>query len=76
MLRITTLHDQQTLKLDGKIRGQWAQLLESECRALLGAGQAVHLDCAGLTYTDEAGLEVVRRFQEQGVEVVYCPPLI
>jgi anti-anti-sigma regulatory factor len=64
------------LSVEGRITGEWAHLLERECRALLAANGAVRLDLRGVTYVDRIGVSVLSRLAEESVELVNCLPLI
>ena len=73
MLRITKISENEspvTLKLEGKLFDQWVALLEGECRALLRQKKTVLLDCAGVTYVDGEGVEMIRSLPPRNVRII------
>jgi ABC-type transporter Mla MlaB component len=62
-----------TLKLEGRVVGEWAALLNHECSDLLRSSIAVSLDLAGVGFVDRAGVEALGRLSRAGVEI-HCPP--
>jgi hypothetical protein len=75
VLRITHESGTQlriTLKLEGRVIGEWAALLERECSGFIRSRLAVSLDLAGVTFVDRAGVEAIGRLSQAGVEV-RCP---
>ena len=76
MLRITR-EDQSsaraTLKLEGFVAADWANLLEQVCLGLLREGTAVTLDLTSVRRVDGAGVEALERLGRAGVEI-HCPP--
>ena len=76
MLKITrteTNGKSVVLKLEGKIMRQWATLLDQECRTALKANHKVELDCAGVDYVDEQGLEVLKKLPTTKVTLISTP---
>jgi ABC-type transporter Mla MlaB component len=72
VLRITRekeTHLGVTLRLEGRVTGEWAALLERECSDRLRSGDSVRLDLAGVTFVDRSGVEVLERLSHAGVEV-------
>ena len=79
MLRLTRLDPaapEIAMCAEGQITGEWALLLERECRTLLAGDSAVRLDLAAVTYIDRTGVEVLTRLARGSVELVNCLPLI
>lgn len=64
------------LILQGRIVGEWAEVLESECLELGQAGLHVALDLSGVVFIGRLGFEVLDRLGRAGVEIKGCPPLI
>jgi anti-anti-sigma regulatory factor len=64
------------LCVEGQITGEWAHLLERECRALLATDGVVRLDLGAVTYVDRTGVNVLTRLARNSVELVNCLPLI
>jgi len=61
-----------TLKLEGRVVGEWSALLERECSDLLRSSVLVRLDLAGVGFVDRAGVEAFDRLSRAGVEI-RCP---
>ena len=79
MLRITpTVKNPETvcLKLEGKIFGEWVDLLGQECRSRLPEPGVIYLDFSDVSYIDSSGVEMVRKLLSDRIEVIECPPLI
>ena len=72
MMRITLAQvsdDRTTLRLEGSIGAEWADLLKRECSGLLHAGVSVTLDLSGVDFVDRLGVETLRRLGRGGVEI-------
>jgi hypothetical protein len=72
MLLITLEHasdDRATLRLEGSIGAEWADLLERECSTLLQDGLSVTLELAGVDFVDRLGVETLRRLGIRGVAI-------
>ena len=79
MLKITKTEINGTravFKLEGKITGQWAELLDGECRAELKNLNALELDCAGVDYIDEQGVEVLKNLPRKQVTLLSAPGFV
>jgi len=79
MFRITRLAEslsRVTLLLEGHIRSQWIDQLESEVSACLGAQQQVVLDFGGVSFVSPAGIELLRRLRGAGVQFLHCPAIV
>jgi hypothetical protein len=61
------------LRLEGSLAGEWASLLERECRDLSRSAAAVRLDLAGVGFVDRGGIEALRRLNRAGTEIC-CEP--
>ncbi len=75
MLRITLEEGSDaraTLRLDGSVAGEWATLLELECRGLLARRSAASVDLEGVGFVDRVGVEVLGRLARAGVQI-RCP---
>jgi hypothetical protein len=78
MLRITRLPDAADslhLRIEGRLVGDWVQLLETEV-APAAEGTALSLDLAGVEFADQRALALLQRLKEQGVAFVACSPLL
>ncbi len=76
MLRITREREtsaRATLRLEGFVAADWANLLEQVCLGLVREGNAVTLDLTGVRRVDCAGVEALERLGRAGVEI-HCPP--
>jgi len=76
MLKITKTDmngSRLVLKLEGKITGQWAELLDAECRAELRNRTSLELDCARVDFLDEKGVEVLRNLPRKQVTLISAP---
>ncbi len=79
MLRLTTIPSGtrgQTLKAEGRLMGEWADLLEAECRKLARETQPLELDMGGVIDVDTRGLEALRRLQQGPVTLTGCTPIL
>jgi ABC-type transporter Mla MlaB component len=75
-LRITRESESRfrvTLRLDGRLVGEWAVLLERECAALRRGSATVLIDLAAVRFVDLEGIAVLRRLDAAGTEI-HCPP--
>lgn len=75
MIRITQAGESRssaTLKVEGTVCGEDAELLERECRRLCRRGLAIVLDLSGVSYADDAGLSAVRRLRDGGLPLTGC----
>lgn len=78
MLRITRLHDDAgspSLRVEGRLVGDWVQLLEAEV-SLAAGGDSLSLDLSGVEFADQRARELLQRLTEQGVAFVACSPLL
>lgn len=60
------------LKLEGRLVGEWAALLDRECSALLRSSVSLELDLSGVSFVDRAGIDVLARLSLVGVEIRDC----
>jgi anti-anti-sigma regulatory factor len=79
MLRIT-LHDSPEalrFQLEGKLVGPWVSELEQSWKKAHSgrADRRVIFDLKDVTFIDEAGKELLRRFCHRGAEFIACEPL-
>lgn len=64
------------LVLQGRIVGEWADLLERECAALGRSGFRVDLDLSRAVFIGRSGFEALSRLSRAGVGIIGCSPLI
>ena len=79
VLNITRSHELPTrvvLRPEGRIVGDWVQVLEHEVRLLLQVGCEVRLDCSDVVFLGPSGAEMLLRIESDGVRITRCPPLI
>lgn len=76
ILRFDVVADWVVLILQGRIAGEWADLLERECLDLIQSGLRVVLDLSGVDLIGRSGLEVLGRLGRAGVRISGCTPLI
>ena len=75
MMRITFAHvsdERTTLRVEGSVVTEWADLLAWECAGLLHAGVSLTLDLSGVDFVDRRGVESLRQLGREGVEI-RCP---
>lgn len=79
MLRINTEPGsaaEVTLRVEGRLVGEWGPFLERHCRSLVSNSRTLRLDLAGVTYVDARGIDTLKRLTGVGVEFRSCPPII
>ena len=79
MLRITRLAEDSlhvTMLLEGQVRSQWVYQLDSIVNACVVAQQQVALDFRGVSFVSPAGIELLKRFRDDGVRFVNCPAIV
>ena len=76
MLRISTT-DSNVLRLEGRLAGQWIELLEEVCKGgTSGEDQVLTLDLSGVTFASKEGISLLQSLQDQGVKCVFCSPFL
>ena len=75
MIRITEIEEDTsvTLRVEGRIVGEWVDLLDTTCREVGDNGVGLTLDLSGVTFVSFAGLDVLRRLRGGGVAFHDCP---
>lgn len=80
MMRITVNHNEQpnttTMRVEGRIVGDWVDLLDSECRAVLQQRLRLTLDFSGVVGLDDHARRVVRQLRDEGVRITNQPRLL
>lgn len=79
MLRIEKVGEDEataTLRLEGKIVGQWVTTLEEECVRVLRGRKRLVLDFAGVTFIDGQGAATLARLGSERVQCVSCSPFV
>jgi anti-anti-sigma regulatory factor len=79
MLRITSYNESgiTTFKLEGKLTGEWVNVLRSYWRRVILTmnGNALRIDLAGLTWLDEDGRGLLGEMHRDGAELL-APSLL
>jgi anti-anti-sigma regulatory factor len=73
MLRISTA---VTLQLDGRLTGQWVNLLKGTCEARLKENAHVIIDMKNVSFVDRDGFVLLRSLADRGVELLNILPFI
>jgi hypothetical protein len=73
MLRITTKDTRRlrTFRLEGRLEGPWAALLDECLRKALNGGRGkapIRVDLSGVSYIDAGGKSVIVTMHDRGVE--------
>jgi ABC-type transporter Mla MlaB component len=79
MLRIsplTTLSDVRCLRVEGRLVGDWVEVLRVAVEQAEAQTTAVELDLAGVEFADSAALSLLLELAERGVKLVACSPLL
>ena len=77
MLKITrvVLSKQEiTLQLDGRVTGQWVELLRETAESVLNQGVRLNVDLTNISFIDCEGIALLRNLIERGVRHIN-PPL-
>ena len=77
MLKITrtVLSEKEiTLQLDGRVTGQWVQLLKDTAESVLRDGISLNVDLTNITFIDCGGIALIRNLIQRGVRHLN-PPL-
>jgi hypothetical protein len=78
MLRITRLASAAgppCLRVEGRLVGDWVQVLESEVSRASEA-DPLSLDLSGVEFADPRALALLERMTERGIQFVSCSPLL
>jgi ABC-type transporter Mla MlaB component len=76
MLKITRVAQSSqeiSLQLDGRVTGQWIELLSESADAVLEAGQRLTLDLKNVCFIDCEGLALIKTLMGRGVRQVNAP---
>lgn len=64
------------LIVEGRIVGEWSDVLEDECLKQIRSGLRVALDLSGVDFISRRGIEALDRLVRIGTEIRSCSPLI
>ena len=79
MMRITKIEEDRssvTLRVEGRIVSEWADVLEQECLKWLDRSGKVQLECTAVSYIDDRGVEVLKGLAQQHIRIIRCPVFI
>jgi len=77
MLKITSVglsEKEITLQLDGRVSGQWVELLRETAESVLNQGVRLNVDLKNISFIDCEGIALLRNLIERGVRHIN-PPL-
>lgn len=77
MLKITSVvvsEKEVTLQLDGRVSGQWIELLRETAESVLKQGARLNVDLKNISFIDCDGITLLRNLIERGVRHIN-PPL-
>lgn len=62
--------------LEGRVVGEWVQVLNEECNAMLAKHHKLSLDLSHVSFVDQDGAALLRRLAARNVQFIHCPALI
>jgi ABC-type transporter Mla MlaB component len=65
-----------TLKLEGRVVGEWVGELRKVCETLLTEGRKLKLDLADVSFADASGVAALSSFKSRGVTFTNCSPFV
>jgi anti-anti-sigma regulatory factor len=71
--RVTSLDHEAILRLDGRVTGQWVELLRESAESVLDQGLRLTLDLENICFIDCEGLALIKSLIGQGVRQVNTP---
>lgn len=75
MLKVTRVAENDksvTLKLEGRVVGEWIDALERECTVCLGKRRKLILDFSAVSFVDDRGVKTLKAMQEDRVRLTGC----
>lgn len=79
MLRIIELpapNHSTTLQLDGRLVGQWVELLRSSCEQGLQDNDQLTVDLQGVSFADQQGVQLLRYLETQRITLLNRSPFL
>ena len=79
MLRITPLStrpDVRRLRVEGRLVGDWVEVLQLEIEQAREQAAELELDLASVEFADSEALTLLLAVAKQGVKLVACSPLL
>jgi ABC-type transporter Mla MlaB component len=71
--RVETLSQEITLQLDGRVTGQWVELLSDSAESALAQAMRLTLDLQNICFIDCDGLALIKGLMDRGVRQVNAP---
>jgi anti-anti-sigma regulatory factor len=71
--RVASLNQEITLQLDGRITGQWVELLRESAESVLEEGMRLTLDLGNISFIDCEGVGLIKSLIDRGVRRVNAP---
>lgn len=68
--------DSTILRLDGRIVGQWVEVLRLSCEQVFQSNGRVTLDLTGVSFADHEGVRLLRLLDHRQVELINCSPFL
>ncbi|HKX33605.1 MAG TPA: hypothetical protein VJ302_38355 [Blastocatellia bacterium] len=65
-----------TLRLDGRIAGQWVGLLRTTCDQALQGDRRLTIDLGGVSFADREGVQMLQRLQQLPVTLINSSPFL
>jgi hypothetical protein len=62
-----------TLQLDGRVTGQWAELLRSSAESVLDEGLTLNVDLKNICFIDCEGIAVIKILIQRGARDINAP---
>lgn len=74
--RIGTADHSVTLKLEGRVVGEWVGELRRICELVLGERCQLKLDLADVSFADASGVSLLSGFKSRDVVLQNCSPFV
>jgi len=74
--RVATSNRKVTLQLDGRVAGQWVELLRESGESVIKEGLLLTLDLENICFIDCEGLALIKGLIDRGVRPVNIPLFI
>lgn len=71
--RVATSIREITLHLDGRVTGQWVELLRESAESVIEEGLGLTLDLENICFIDGEGLALIKTLIDRGVQQVSAP---
>jgi len=71
--RVASTNDESVLQLDGRVSGQWVELLRQSAESVLQEGMRLILDLQNICFIDCEGVALIKALIRRGVRQVNAP---